>query len=151
MTKKESVANLKQIVQDESSSTTEKLLATSLIDVYHRIGKLGGNDQWCAGLIDENAIGFVDDGEAQPRQEQPAGARLLGVQPLGQQLKDLPLAFGQRGIRHALGHEQCGGQRRVHEGVAVAHRADRADQILGRRALHHVSAGPGRDRVRRLI
>ena len=51
MTKKESVANLKQIVQDESSSETEKLLATSLIDVYHRIGKLGGNDQWCADHI----------------------------------------------------------------------------------------------------
>ena len=44
--------------------------------------------------------------------------------------------------------QQRGGERRVHEGVALAHRADRPDQILRRRALHHVAARTRRDRVR---
>ena len=46
------------------------------------------------------------------------------------------------------GHQQRGRQRGVHERLAADHRADRPQQVLGRRALHHVAARAGGDRVR---
>ena len=73
--------------------------------------------------------------------DQPDAARdLLGVEALGQQLEDLPLALGERGVGAHLGHQQRRRERRVHERLARRDRADRAQQVLRRRALHHVAA-----------
>jgi hypothetical protein len=79
--------------------------------------------------------------------EADAPRHLLRVEALGEQLQDLPLALGERGVRPDLGHEEGGRQRRVHERLARHHRADGAQQVLGRGALHHIAAGARGDGV----
>ena len=58
--------------------------------------------------------------------------------PAGQQLQDLALALGQRGVGAHLRHQQGRRERRVHERLAGRHRAHGPQQILRRRPLQHV-------------
>ena len=79
--------------------------------------------------------------------EPDAPRHLLGVQPLGQQLEDLALALGERGVGADLRHQQRRRERRIHERLARDHGADRPQQVLRRRALHDVPARARGDRI----
>src|SRR3954464_12499255 len=60
--------------------------------------------------LHDRALGVRLDGlGAQP--DPPCD--LLGVEALGQELEDLPLALGERRVRGPLGHQEGGRQRRV--------------------------------------
>jgi hypothetical protein len=71
------------------------------------------------------------------------------VEALREQLEDLPLALAERLRGHAgvADHERRR-ERRIHERLARGDRADGPDQVLRRRALHHVSARASGERVR---
>ena len=68
---------------------------------------------------------------------------------LRQQLEDLALALRQLRLGAAgIGHQQHRGERRVDERLVRRDCADRAEQVVRRRALHHIPARARGDGVR---